>query len=188
MKNLLKLIAAVGVLTALSAPSGAAIAFDNFVGTGTPYLTVNGPGVLKFEPNVANSDSGSYTGSFSAISDVGFKDVDVKVGSNLVFGGLLAFNVAMNGGVDSVYDDVVSSDGESLMADGPSKSLWRKAYTVTYALTYTGTSTSFASFTTSILTFHDLASTTPESVPEPASYVALGVGAWGLMVRRRRVR
>ena len=188
MKNLLKPIAAMGTLMALAAASQAGITFGNFVGNGTPFLTLNGPGVLKFEPNVSSSGSGSYTGSFSALSDAGFKDVDVSVGSNLVVGGLLSYNVAMNGGVDSIYDDVVSSDGGSLAANGPSKSLYRKIYTVTYALSYTGDAGSFTSFTASTLTFHDLDSTPPAPIPEPASYVALGVGAWGLIVRRRRAR
>ena len=173
---------------ALAAPSGATIVFSDFTGTGTPYLAPNGPGVLKFEPNVSGSGSGSYTGTFSVSSDVGFKDVDVSVGSNLVVGGQLAFNVALNWGVASVYSDVVSSDGGSLMADGPSKSISRKIYTVAYALTYTGNESSFTSFTTSNLTFHDLASSAPEATPEPASYVALGVGFWALMARRRRTR
>ena len=188
MKNLIKPAAAMGVLLTLAAPSGATITFGNFVGTGTPFMTLNGPGVLKFEPNVSGPDSGSYTGSFSATSDVGFKDVDVSVGSNLIFGGLLAYNVAMNWGVDTVYNDVVSSDGDSLMADGPSNSANPEIYTVTYALTYTGNADSFASFTASTLTFHDLGSTSPGPVPEPASYAALGIGACGLIARRRRIR
>lgn len=187
MKTLLRPLAALGALASLAAASNAAITFSNFTGSGASFLSNDGNGVLKFEPNVFDGPvTNTISGSFTVATDIPgghLTDGDVKVGNSLLFGGSIGYSATILG-VGSAYNDTITTDGSSLATDGPSVPLSLGAYVVTYSLTYSG---DFVSFTSSSFTFHDTGST-PPPVPEPASMAALGVGVMGLVARRRRTK
>jgi len=174
-------MAVLGALASLAAVSSATVTFSNFTGSGAAYLADNGSGVLKFEPSIFTSGSGVLSGTFTVSTDtVGLSDGDVKVGNSLLVGpGNLDFNASVVG-VGSIYSSSAPDLG-SLAANGPSTPLSSAAYIVTYNLNYSG---ALVSFTSASFTFHDASN----PVPEPASMAALGVGAVGLLARRRRTK
>ena len=179
MSNLAK-TAILGLAAALATAAPAAITFGAFTGNGARYLWAEGSGRLRFDPHLAAAGDGAYSGTFTVVSTTPLAGVDVRVGSNAVTGGQMSFAVSLSGGVGFVYQDAVATDGGSLMADGGDRALALRSYTVRYALNYAGDADSSASFSTSSLQFRAL------PVPEPAAFAAMGVGAFGLLRRRRR--
>jgi hypothetical protein len=195
MKSTIRALVVAGCLSVITASSQASITFSNFTSDFTldshtlNQINDTPPSLSNFVFGTATvTDSGSF--DVSATNGISELKVDEIDGFALGFGSTLSVTVTLFSGATTSSLPIATLYAGSVtngiltptVVDNPFLVPLTGTHAVSYAATYTGNTGAVGYLGSWAVDAYETA------VPEPAPFLALGVGMVGLAVRRKRSR